>query len=413
MIAVMLLASCSTEQPPQQASSAPTGVRVVEGRVPLHGPHEEFDFKGGTIIAYYDFHKAEGFNVHYNDGTVVELRPATYNPAVKGCPALNTCTTIHYGPTWDELIVSRDGRPWADSELWAVSKDEPHPVGPAFLGMSRSSAVSTFQGCKDGKIYSSRKLPSLMSVLENEKSADAGKPPASGNYDSKTEREVYVVGDVESTRMPVCNWRHRIGLDKLLPAPKSTRAKLVPASEKTPQHLEATTEQSVTIDWFANKTPLDQLIIKLPNGHSISIKPRYGSPNCPDFKNCGELAVTKDNTTIIQQALDGRSMNKSRLWKEFNPLGGPTTYAACAGGTIFSGRNRAQVEAALAGAEKKSSPQQDMVLDPGSGAFLPADVAAIATPMCDWTQRDKAYQKMIDAAKKARKDAADSTSVQQ
>jgi hypothetical protein len=410
MIAAMLLASCSTEQPPQQTSSAPTGVRVIDGGVFGGGPHQEFDFKGGTIIAYYDFHKPESFDVHYNDGTVVELRPLVN---VSRCPDLLTCIAVHYWTTGDEMIVSRDNRQWADTELWAIRKVAPHPVGPAFLGMSRSSPVLSFEGCKEGKIYSSGSMPSLMSVLEGEKSANAGPPPPSGIYDAKNEREVHLVGDVDSTRMPVCNWRHRIGLDKLIPAPKSTMTKLVPASEKTPQHLEAKTEQSVTIDWFANKTPLDQLIIKLPNGHSISIKPQYGSPNCPDFKNCGELAVTKDNTTIIQQALDGRSMNKSRLWKEFNPLGGPTTYAACAGGTIFSGRNRAQVEAALAGAEKTSSPQQDMVLDEGSGEFLPADVKAIATPICDWTQRDKAYQKMIDAAKKARKDADDSTSVQQ
>jgi hypothetical protein len=413
MIAVMLLASCSTEQRTQQASPAPKGLRVIEGRAFSSGPHEEFDFKGGTITAYDDFHKPRGLEVHYNDGTVSNLRSVSLGLPVKGCPELNTCTAVHYGPTWDELIVSRDGRPWADSELWAVSKDEPHPVGPAFLGMSRSSPVPTFQGCKDGKIYSGRSLPSLMSVLEDEKSANPGTPPPPGADDSKTDHDVYIVGDVDGTRMPVCNWRHRIGLDQLIPAPKWTMAKLVPASEKTPQHLEMTTDKAVTIDWFANDTPLDRMTIKLPSGHSISIKPRYGSPNCPDFASCREVALTRDGTTVIQLSLDGQLMNKTRLWKLSNPLGGPATYAACAGGTYFSGRNRAQVEAALAGADKKSLPQQDMVLDEGSGAFVPANVAAVATPMCDWTQRDKAYQKMIDAAKKARKDAADSTSGQQ
>ena len=103
-------------------------------------------------------------------------------------------------------------------------------------------------------------------------------------------------------------------------------------------------------------------------------------------------------------------MNKSRLWKVFNPLGGPAIYAACAGGTYFSGRNRSKVEAALAGVEKKSSPQQDMVLDQTSGAFVPADVVALTTPMCDWSERDKAYQKMIDTAKKTAKDSVDKTS---
>jgi hypothetical protein len=405
----MLLASCSTEQPPQQASP-PKGLRTIEGTFLGGGPFEEFDIKGGTIRANADFRKPYALVVHYNDGTVTDLRSVVN---VNRCPDLNTCIGVHYWTTGDELIVSRDNRPWADTELWAIRKVAPHPVGPAYLGMSRSSPVLSFEGCKGGKIYSSGSMPSLMSVLEGENSANAGPPPPSRVYDAKNEREVHLVGDVDSTRMPVCNWRHRTGLDKLIPAPKSTRAKLVPASEKTPQHIEIAGDKSVIVDWFANDTPLDQMTVKLPSGHSFSIKPRYGSPNCPDFAGCREVALTRDSTTVIQTALDGQPMNKTRLWKLSNPLGGPVTYAACAGGTYFSGRNRAQVEAALAGAEKTSSPQQDMVLDPGSGAFLPANVAAIATPMCDWTARDKAYQKMIDAAKKARKDAADSTSVQQ
>ena len=325
---------------------------------------------------------------------------------VNRCPDLNTCTAVHYGPTWDELIVSRDGRAWADSELWVISKEEPLPVGPEILGLSRPSRVLTFQGCKEGKIYSSRYLPALMSVLEGEKTANKGSPPPPGG-DSKSERDVYVVGDVDSTRMPVCNWRHRIGLDKVIPAPKSTMVKLVPASEQTPQHIEITTEKSVTIDWFANDSPLDQMKFKLPSGHSLTIKPRYGTSNCPDLPNCEEAAVIVDGTTLIEQSLDAQPLNKSRLWKIFNPLGGPTTYEACAGGTYFSGRNRSQVEAALATIDKKSSPQQDMVLDQTAGAFAPADVLARATPICDWTERAKLYQKMIDAAKKAARDPAE------
>jgi hypothetical protein len=245
-----------------------------------------------------------------------------------------------------------------------------------------------------------------MSVLEGEKTANKGSPPPPGG-DSKSERDVYVVGDVDSTRMPVCNWRHRIGLDKVIPAPKSTMVKLVPASEQTPQHIEITTEKSVTIDWFANDSPLDQMKFKLPSGHSLTIKPRYGTSNCPDLPNCEEAAVIVDGTTLIEQSLDAQPLNKSRLWKIFNPLGGPTTYEACAGGTYFSGRNRSQVEAALATIDKKSSPQQDMVLDQTAGAFAPADVLARATPICDWTERAKLYQKMIDAAKKAARDPAE------
>jgi hypothetical protein len=305
--------------------------------------------------------------------------------------------------------VSRDGRPWIDSELWTIAKDEPHPVGQAFLGMNRSSPVPIFQGCKEGKIYGSRNLPSLMSVLEGQKSANEGMPAPSGG-DSKSEHEVYVVGEVDSTRMPVCNWRRRIGLDKVIPAPKWTRAKLVPASEKTPQHLEVTTDKLATIEWFANETPFDRITIKLPSGHSLSIEPRYGTADCPDFANCGEVAVTEEGTTLIQQSLDGQPMNKSRLWKVYNPLGGPAIYAACSGGTYFTRWNRSQVEAALAGIEKKPSLQQDMVLDEASGAFVPANVAALATPVCDWTERAKAYQKMIDAARKAAAASADPAS---
>lgn len=381
-------------------------MRAVEGSF-LSGPCVEFDFKDGTLIAYPDFNKPQSMGIRYHDGTVAQV--GQVGLVANWCADIKSCTAVAYGPPI-ETIVSRDGRSWLDSELWAIPKSKPNPVGPEFLGMSREKLVITFQGCKDGKIYSSGNLPSLMSVLEGEKSAAKGAPPPSGVYESKTGHEVYVVGDVDSTRMPVCNWRHRIGLDKAIPAPKSTRAKLVPASEKTPQHVELTNDQSLVIDWFANKTPLDEMTIKLPNGHSISIKPRYGTANCPDFASCEELAVTTDSTTLIQQSLDGQPMNKSKLWKVFNPLGGPTTYAGCGGGAYFSGRNRSQVEAALAGAENKSSPQQDMVLDQTAGAFAPADVVARATPFCDWNERAKVYQKTIDAAKKAAKDSADKTS---
>ena len=111
--------------------------------------------------------------------------------------------------------------------------------------MTRSRKKVAFEGCTDGKIYSSANLPALMSVLEGETNAPTTRPPQSLEGD----KNVYFVDSAEDDPRPVCNWRHRVGLDAVLPAPKTTAARFYPASEKTPAHFEIVAK-SATIDLF-------------------------------------------------------------------------------------------------------------------------------------------------------------------
>ena len=411
--AATILAACSTATFPAPAASpaaapTPAAFRTVKGRTFGPTDHVEFDFKGGTITAYPDLETPYGLDIRYDDGSEAQASGSRQ----AGCANLNACgsTTYHAGTyTPFYKISSLDGHPWLDSEVWSIENGESYPVGPKFLGMTRGRLVVKYQGCKDGRIYSSASLPSLMSVLEGEKSAEQTTRPGS---DQKSDNAVIVTGDASSTRLPVCNWRHRIGLDKVFPPPKwVATTRLVPASEQTPLHIEFTNEQAVTVDLFANDTPLDRVTIRLPNGYAVTYKPRYGTPNCPNLAECKEASIASGDTTLIQESLDG-PLNNSKLWKTYNPLGGAPTYTACEGGALFTGKDRAGVEAALALVEKKTPPQQDMVIDPRTGIAAPPDVIAHATPVCDWAKRAAEYQKMIDAAKKEAKDRADSAASQ-
>lgn len=411
--AATIFAACSTAPFPAPAASpaaapTPAGVRTVKGRTFGPTDHVEFDFNGGTISVSPDFKTPTGWYIRYDDGSSAQ---PTW-PRDARCTSPNACGTVTVWSgtfTPNVKISTLDGRPWLDSEVWSEETGESYPVGPKFLGMTRGRTVVKYQGCKDGRIYSSASLPSLMSVLEGEKSADQTTQPGS---DQKSDSAVIVTGDASSTRLPVCNWRHRIGLDMVFPPPKwVATTRLVAASEQTPLHIEFTNEQAVTVDLFANDTPLDRVTIKLPNGYAVTYKPRYGTPNCPNLAECKEASIASGDTTLIQESLDG-PLNNSKLWKTYNPLGGAPTYTACEGGALFTGKDRAGVEAALALVEKKTPPQQDMVIDPRTGIAAPPDVIAHATPVCDWAKRAAEYQKMIDAAKKEAKDRADSAASQ-
>ena len=186
----------------------------------------------------------------------------------------------------------------------------------------------------------------------------------------------------------------------MVPAPKSMNAKFYPRSEKTPQHVEVT-GKSATVDLFISQRQVDKVAIHTTNGHSIVIKPRYGTSDCLDGSHCEEVDVTTDNTTLIEKSLDGQPMGRSRFWEIRSANGGPTTYQACSNGAIYSGRSRSEVEAVLATPGGKETSHEDMVVDPNTGLPAPPGVLAQATPLCDWAEREKKLREAIEQARKA------------
>ena len=368
------------------------------------GTHAEVRFKGGTLSAAPDFNKPDSVSVKEDDSKT-EFAANSFD---RGCPALETCTSIHshWLGAYDEQIVSRDWRPWPDTEMWEVVHDVNAPVGPKFLGMTRSQKVIAFEGCTDGKIYSSANLPALMSVLEGETIAPTTRPPQSLEGDKK----VYFVDDAKDDRRPVCNWRHRVGLDAVLPAPKTTAARFYPASEKTPAHLEIVAK-SATIDLFISQSQkqIDKVSIHAASGHSMTIKPMYGTSDCLDGAHCEQVEVTTDNTTVIQKSLDGQTLGRSRLWEVSSPNGGPKIYQACINGAVYSGKVRSEVEAVLAEPGKEAA-QEDMVIDSKAGLPAPPGVVVQATPLCDWAEREKKLREAIAKAQKAASERSKSDS---
>ena len=400
------IASCATNQPGQSsppAASSP-GIRTVEGRLFVGpGPHVEVPFNGGTLSAWPDLNKPYSVRVKMDDSKT-EFWANQFEP---GCPKLETCTSIHahWLGAYDEHIVSGDGRQWPDTEMWAVVRDVDAPVGPKVLGMTRSHKTIAFEGCTDGKIYSSANLPALMSVLEGETSAPTTHPPQSLEGD----KNVYFVDSAQDDRRPVCNWRHRVGLDAVLPAPKTTAARFYPASEKTPAHFEIVAK-SATIDFFISQKQIDKISIHAASGHSMTIKPMYGTSDCLDGSHCEQVEVTTDNTTVLQKSLDGLTLGRSRLWEINSPNGGPKIFQACTNGAVNSGKIRSEVEAVLAGPAGKEAAQEDMVIDPKSGLPAPPGVVAEATPLCDWAEREKKLREAVAEARKAASERSKSDS---
>ena len=338
------------------------------------------------------------------DDSKTEFAANSFDP---GCPKLETCTSIHshWLGAYDEQIVSGDGRPWPDTEMWAVVRDVNAPVGPKVLGMTRSRKKVAFEGCTNGKIYSSANLPALMSVLEGETNAPTTRPPQSLEGD----KNVYFVDSAEDDPRPVCNWRHRVGLDAVLPAPKTTAARFYPASEKTPAHFEIVAK-SATIDLFASQKQIDKISIHAASGHSMTIKPMYGTSDCLDASHCEQVEVTTDNTTVLQKSLDGQTLGRSRLWEISSRNGGPKIYQACTNGAVYSGKIRSEVEAMLGEAAGKEAAQEDMVIDPKSGLPAPPGVVAQATPLCDWAEREKKLREAVAEARKAASERSKSDS---
>jgi len=309
----------------------------------------------------------------------------------------------HWLGAYDVQILSGDGRPWPDTEMWAVVRDVDAPVGPKVLGMTRSHKTVAFEGCANGRIYSSANLPALMSVLEGEIGAPTTHPPQSLEGD----KNVYFVDNAQDDPRPVCNWRHRVGLDAVLPAPKTTATRFYSASEKTPAHVEVVAK-SATIDFFVSQKQIEKISIHAASGHSMTIKPMYGSSDCLDGSHCEQVEVTTDNTTVLQKSLDGQTIGKSRLWEISSPKGGPKIYQACTDGAVYSGRIRSEVEAMLAGPAGKQAVQEDMVIDPKAGLPTPPGVVAQATPLCDWAEREKKLREAVAEARKAASERSDS-----
>jgi hypothetical protein len=406
VIASIAIASCATNQSIQSSPSAASspGIRTVEGRLLVGpGPHVEVPFKGGTLSASPDFNKPYSVRVKMDDSKT-EFGANSFD---RGCPKLETCTSIHthWLGAYDEQIVSGDGRPWPDTEMWAVVRDVDAPVGPKVLGMTRSHKTIAFEGCTSGKIYSSANSPALMSVLEGETSAPTTHPPQSLEGD----KNVYFVDNAKDDPRPVCNWRHRVGLDAVLPAPKTTAARFYSASEKTPAHVEVVAK-SATIDLFVSKKQIDKISIHAASGHSMTIKPMYGTSDCLDGSHCEEVEVTTDNATVLQKSLDGQTLGRSRLWEISSPDGGPKIYQACTNGAVYSGRILSEVEAVLAGQAGKEAVQEDMVIDPKAGLPAPPGVATQATPLCDWAEREKKLREAVAEAQKAASERSKSDS---
>ena len=311
VIASIAIASCATNQSgqsPSPAASSP-GIRTVEGRLFVGpGPHVEVPFKGGTLSAWPDLNKPYSVSVKMDDSKT-EFGANSFDP---GCPKLETCTSIHshWLGAYDEQIVSGDGRPWPDTEMWAVVRDVNAPVGPKVLGMTRSRKKVAFEGCTNGKIYSSANLPALMSVLEGETNAPTTRPPQSLEGD----KNVYFVDSAEDDPRPVCNWRHRVGLDAVLPAPKTTAARFYPASEKTPAHFEYVAK-SATIDLFAKP--------KADRQNIYSRSERTLDDDQANVRNVGlprRLALRTGRVYHGQyhrasEVLDGQTLGRSRLWE--------------------------------------------------------------------------------------------------
>lgn len=331
----------------------------------------------GGIVSWQEVPLA--VTLQYDDGQMFDIQQLNYGRVTNWIDTDAAVRVYDHKITANYEIASLDGRPVFDSELWTTRRPVVNHVGPKFLDASRTTLENVYQGCKEDKVYTSSSLAPLMRVLNGEAadSTSAGKA------------STVITSSLSDERLPVCNWRHRVGLDALLPAPDYiAHSKVVPAYDQHLGHIDVTTPDGSIHIYFDTARRLKKIETEARN-HSIAVKTPEGDADCDRLDKCSRAEMTIDHKTVMLHSLDERPMSQSRLY-ESSDQSGVKAYYACQGGKLYVTKTLSSAESELKIAEQNPASASDRKGPPVDfkGAMTTeSGVVVIPDRFCNWDYR--------------------------
>jgi hypothetical protein len=383
---LVVFIGCAT----QQAVPDKNGITHVPGRF-IGASHDEFKFTDGTVITNGNPDVTHWAEVKYSDGAEISIHfqrdfgygQDTWAAFDKACAGAARCPLINYE---DRLyaVAPLDERDWMDSETWMLI---------AFDEYDFKNAIK-YQACRDNHYYSAADSKTLMDVVDKVETNPTG---------AKSDPEVtkhLVTDDALLRRLPVCDWRRRIGIEAVYPPPPNEgKAKIVPASHTRPGYAEAKGDKGIIVDVYfsEDRRRLDRVVFKSPKA-SFSYRPVYNESDCPTLDRC-EHAVTgplKQPDRFDLHSLDDEPLSQSRIFEVDDTVGGIKSYHGCAGGRLYTGKNRDQVEREVKEAlENPAPPPVKGAPVLGAPETSESGDTVIPDAFCDWTYRRKQAQALM------------------
>jgi hypothetical protein len=396
-VAVLVaLAGCASEQP-SQALVDKNGIRHIPARWP-DSARDEFKFSDGTLIMHGNPQAPSRVEVDYNDGTVLTIwASAEFEYGIDhdslrafelACKNAQNCPQIkyqerHYG------IGPMDGRNWMDSELWMLAD------------FNAAKDAIKYQACRDDHFYSAPDSKTLMDVVDKVES-----DPAAAKSDPEVEK-LLATDDAPIRRLPICNWRHRVGLEVAYPPPSNEgKVRVVPASHSRREYVEAKADKGVVLDVYLDKDQrrLDRIVFKSPKA-SFSYRPVYNESDCPTTLDRCKHAVTgptKQPDRFDLRSLDDEPLSQSRIFEVNDTVNRIKYFDGCAGGRLYTGKNRDEVESEVKIALENPAPPP-LKGAPMLGAPETSESGDIVIPdaFCDWTYRREQAQALMKKSQNA------------
>ncbi len=369
--AVFALAGCAATQPPSAENN----------------PRPEFKFAGGTFSSVSDPPTDTSVEVKYDDGAILKtvqsarFGSGVHNGSVNAFEALcknpPNCPEVQYQDRFYG-VGPIDGRNWMDTELWLLGD------------FNASSDGLKYQACRNGHIYSAGDLKTLMDVIDKVESN-----PAGAKSDPEVAKQL-VTDDALVLRLPVCNWRHRIGLEAVYPPPaNAAKVRIVPASHTRFAYVEAKGDNGgVDIYIDTDHRRIDRFVFTSSKG-SFSLRPVYSETDCPLLDRCEHMTLElgKHQDLLDIRSLDDEPLSQSRLFEVRNTRDGTKQYDGCAGGRLYAGKNRQTVESEIKIAlENPAPPRPQGAPMLGAPAISESGDTVIPDGFCDWTVRTRQMQ---------------------
>ena len=280
-------------------------------------------------------------------------------------------------------IAPLDGRDWMDSEIWMLI---------AFDAYDYKNAIK-YQACRDGYIYSAPDSKTLMDIVDKVESDPAG---------AKSDPEVakhLLTDDALILRLPVCDWRHRIGLAAAYPAPpNASKVRIVPASHSRLRYVQVKGDKGgVDIYLDEDRRQIDRFVFTSPKG-SFSLRPVYTGTDCPTLDRCEHFVMGfgKQQDLLDIHSLDDEPLSQSRIFEVRNTVAGTIQYNGCAGGRLYAGKNRQTVESEVKIAlENPAPPRPQGAPLLGAPAMAESGDTVIPDGFCDWSARTRQMQALM------------------
>jgi hypothetical protein len=389
---LVVLTGCTPEQP-SQADLAKRGFYEVPGRF-MAASHDELKLSHATLLTFNhpDLETSKGgrAEVKYDDGADLLLWAPPELENETGRQNLQTLKFVNRNTVWTPIVKYQDpyygvgpldGRDWMDSEIWIL------------VDINATKNAIKYQACREDRFYSAPDSKTLMDVVDR-----VERDPAAAKSDPEVKKYL-LTDDALVRRLPVCNWRHRIGLEGAYPPPPNPAVRVMPASHTRLGYAEAKGDKGAVVDVYIDedKQRLDRVLFKSPKG-SFSWRPVYADSDCPTIDRCEHVTAGpgKQPDRFEVRSLDDEPLSQSRIFAVDDTVSGIRYYDGCAGGRLYSGKNRQTVEGEIKVALENPAPPPVKGAPP-LGAPETSESGDIVIPdtFCDWTSRRQQAQELM------------------